>query len=522
MTAPVLGRIDAYLDYWGDLRPDAEFLIDGGPTFVGRRLTWAEARLEVDRVAAALVAAGMERGDRVAYLADSRLDYFIHFLAATSVGLIWQGLNPGYTRDELAYVVGDATPRVVFDGTTGGGGGGDDLRSLAAEIDGVERSVSVGGADWTAFLDAGQSVDAAALAGRRSAVDPLDPAFIVYTSGSTGSPKGALLTHRGVCYCGVTGSTARGAGEGKIICNLPINHVGSVSDICCRKMVGGGPIVFQERFDAGAMLALIQAEQVRVWGGVPTIFHLCVEHPDFGTTDLSCVEQIAWGGAAMPAPVLEKLLDATGAVRCTTGYGMTETTGGVMCTRRDADLDVLTTTVGAPIDGHEYRIVAADGRESAVGESGEILVRGDWTMAGYWNRPDATADTIDADGWLHTGDLAVMRPDGNVTIVGRLSEMFKSGGYNVYPREIELCLEDHPAVQMAAVVAVADQVFDEVGHAFVVTSDETGVEDLRAHCIGRLARYKVPKAFHLLEELPMLAVGKIDKKALRAEALDPA
>jgi len=153
-----------------------------------------------------------------------------------------------------------------------------------------------------------------------------------------------------------------------------------------------------------------------------------------------------------------------------------------------------------------------------VGESGEVQVRGDWIMAGYWNRPEATAEAIDAEGWLHTGDLVVMRPDGCLSIVGRMSEMFKTGGYNAYPREIEMCLEEHPAVRIAAVVGVPDPVFDEVGHAFVVAEPGTDADAIRDHCRERLANYKVPKVVHLRDVLPMLAVGKIDKKSLKAEA----
>ena len=515
-VAPVLDRIDAYLDHWAAIRPDSEFLIDGGPSITGRRLTWAQTRVEVDRVAAALVAAGLDRGDRVAYLSDSRLDFFVHFLAATSVGLIWQGLNPKYTWSEVAYVVSDAGPRMVFDGVPGGSGGLADR--LVAEINGVEQSVAVDTDDWNGFLEAGTAIDADALADRRAEVETMDPGFIVYTSGSTGRPKGALLTHRGVCWCGVTGSTARGGSEEKIICNLPVNHVGSVSDICCRKMVAGGAIVFQERFDPALMLATIADERIGVWGGVPTMFQLCTVHPDFAGADLSSVRQLAWGGAAMPAPVLERLLEATDVDRCTTGYGMSETTGGVFCTPPDADLDVILNTVGVPIPGHEFRIMADEDRVAEMDESGELQVRGDWIMAGYWNCPEATAEAIDVEGWLHTGDLVVMRPDGCLSIVGRLSEMFKTGGYNAYPREIEMCLEDHPAVRIAAVVGVPDPVFDEVGHAFVVAEPGTDADDLRNHCRERLANYKVPKVVHLRDALPMLAIGKIDKKGLRAEA----
>ena len=515
-VAPVLDRIDAYLDHWAAIQPDSEFLIDGGPSITGRRLTWAQTRVAVDSVAAALMAAGMERGDRVAYLSDSRLDFFVHFLAATSIGLIWQGLNPKYTWSEVSYVVADAGPRIVFDGVPGGSDGLADR--LVAEIDGVERCIAVDTAEWIDFEGAGTVIHADALAERRAEVQPMDPGFIVYTSGSTGRPKGALLTHRGVCWCGVTGSTARGAGDEKILCNLPVNHVGSVSDICCRKMVAGGAIVFQERFDPALDLATIAEERIGVWGGVPTMFQLCTAHPDFAEADLSSVRQLAWGGAAMPAPVLERLLAATDVERCTTGYGMSETTGGVFCTPPGADMDMILNTVGVPIPGHEFRIMAADDRMAEPGESGEIQVRGDWIMAGYWNRPEATAEAIDAEGWLHTGDLVVMRPDGCLRIVGRMSEMFKTGGYNAYPREIEICLEDHPAVRIAAVVGVRDPVFDEVGHAFVVAEPGTDPAALRDHCREQLANYKVPKMVHLRDALPMLAVGKIDKKSLKAEA----
>ncbi len=515
-VAPVLDRIDTYLDHWAAIRPDAEFLIDGGPAITGRRLTWTQTRVVVDSVATALMAAGMERGDRVAYRSDPRLDFFVHFLAATSIGLIWQGLNPKYTWSEVSYVVADAGPRIVFDGVPGGSDGLGDR--LVAEIEGVERCIHVDTTGWHEFLEAGAGIDAEALADRRAQVQPMDPGFIVYTSGSTGQPKGALLTHRGVCWCGVTGSTARGAGDEKIICNLPVNHVGSVSDICCRKMVAGGAIVFQERFDPALVLATIAEEQIGVWGGVPTMFQLCTAHSDFADADLSSVRQLAWGGAAMPAPVLERLLEATDVERCTTGYGMSETTGGVFCTPPGADLEVTLNTVGVPIPGHEFRIMAAGDRLAEVGESGEVQVRGDWIMAGYWNRPEATAEAIDAEGWLHTGDLVVMRPDGCLSIVGRMSEMFKTGGYNAYPREIEICLEEHPAVRIAAVVGIPDPVFDEVGHAFVVAEPGTDADVLRDHCRERLANYKVPKVVHLRDVLPMLAVGKIDKKSLKAEA----
>ncbi len=512
--APILERIDAYVDHWAARTPDAEFLIDGGPTFTGRRLTWADTRAQVDRVAAALIAAGVAPGERVAYLADSRLNFFVHFLATSSIGAIWQGLNPKYTDEELDYVVGDAAPRLVFDGS-----GGQRSEALTAAAS-VERVIDVDGEGWPALLAAGDTIDPAHLADRRTAVDRLDPAFIVYTSGSTGRPKGALLTHHGYAHCGVHAIAARRLYHKRMICNLPINHVGSVSDICGRTMIGGGTLVMQERFDPELMMATIEAEQVQVWGGVPTIFQLCLAHPTFADRDLTCVDQIAWGGAGMPVPVLEALFAATGALRGTVGYGMTEMTGGISCTAPESTIEQLTTTAGVPMDGFDWRIVDGDGTECPTGEAGEIQVRGDWMMTGYWNRPDADTEAFTDDGWFKTSDLGLLRHDGHLQLVGRLSDMFKSGGYNTYPREIELCLEDHPSVSIAAVVGVPDPVFDEVGHAFVVAPGATA-GDLIAHCRERLANYKVPKVVHLRDALPMLAVGKIDKRALKADTDSP-
>ena len=514
-VAPVLDRIDSYLDHWAAIQPDSEFLIDGGPAITGRRLTWAQTRVAVDSVARALMAAGLERGDRVAYLSDPRLDFFVHFLAATSIGLIWQGLNPKYTWSEVSYVVADAGPRIVFDGVPGGSDGLSDR--LVAEIDGMERCIPVDAAGWDDFLEAGRAIHADALVERRAGVQPMDPGFIVYTSGSTGRPKGALLTHRGVCWCGVTGSTARGAGAEKIICNLPVNHVGSVSDICCRKMVAGGAIVFQERFDPALLLATIAKERIGVWGGVPTMFQLCTAHPDFAEADLSSIRQLAWGGAAMPAPVLERLLAATDVDRCTTGYGMSETTGGVFCTPPGADMDVILNTVGVPIPGHEFRIMAEADRLAEVGESGEVQVRGDWIMAGYWNRPEATAEAIDAEGWLHTGDIAIIDEHQHVTIVDRLKELIKYKAFQVPPAELESLIITHPAVHDVAVIGVPDDEAGEIPKAFIVTAPGAtlGLAELQEFIAGHLAPYKQVRQLQVVDEIPKSASGKILRRELR-------
>jgi acyl-CoA synthetase (AMP-forming)/AMP-acid ligase II len=291
-----------------------------------------------------------------------------------------------------------------------------------------------------------------------------------------------------------------------------------VGDITIDTLVPGGTIIFQEQFDPDAMLSAIEPERITLFGHVPTVLQLLVNHPRFDLVDWSSVELIIWEGAAAPAELIRRLQ-----AKCpnlANAYGMTETVGSVTFTFDTTDLDVLANSIGWPVP--EYGVRVADETHQPVppGATGEIQVNGDFVTLGYWNRPDATPDLFTPDGWLRTGDLAVLRPDGAYRLIGRLKEMFKSGGYNVYPREIELVLERHPDVAMAAVVGVPDPLYQEVGHAFVMVHPgrQPTPEALEAHCRAELANYKVPKRFVVAAELPMLPIGKIDKRKLVARS----
>jgi acyl-CoA synthetase (AMP-forming)/AMP-acid ligase II len=516
-TPPVLDLITDHLDRQAEQRPDQDFLV-----LDEKRLTYAETKELVDRAARALLAAGVGKGDRVAMLSAPRPEFFVHFLAVTSIGAIWVGLNPKYTATELDHVVGDADPSMLFGFAEVTGE--DELEKLRGLVDAhpaVGRLVlfddpsPVDAIGWETFLLGADDIPYSALDARRAEIDPTDPAYLVYTSGSTGRPKGALLTHRGSNLCNVIAVDRKGLSDRKIICNLPINHIGAIGDICGRTMTGGGTIHFQERFSPLEMMRLIESERLNTIGGVPTMLQMCVGQPAFASIDLTSIDIIAWGGAAMPADLLQTLIDKTGSTRCTMGYGMTETTGGVTYSGLTDPIDLLCTTVGTPDDRQPLRIWHPDGREAVVGEPGEIQVFGDYTMAGYWRNPEATEEAFTGDGWLRTGDLAIRRDDGYIQIVGRTSEMYKSGGYNVYPREVELALEEHPSVAMAAVISIPDPTFQEVGIAYVMGAD-IDADDLREFARGRLANYKVPKQIVVLDELPMLPIGKVDKKALAA------
>jgi acyl-CoA synthetase (AMP-forming)/AMP-acid ligase II len=295
--------------------------------------------------------------------------------------------------------------------------------------------------------------------------------------------------------------------------------VACVADTCSTTLVKGGTIVFQERFDPEATIAAVAAERANVWGGIPTMLQLEMGLPNFEGYDLSSVEMVLWAGAALPRETIIRLQRM--GPRLMTAYGMTETSAHVTYSDDDADLDALAETVGRPDPRVACRIVDQDGNECAPGVDGELQFHGDYLMLGYYERPEATAESFTGDGWFHTGDVGHWREDGNIVLVGRMSEMFKSGGYNVYPREVELALEEHEGVAMAAVISVPDKIYQEVGHAYVLREPgaDVSADELSAHCRERLANYKVPKKISVQDTLPMLPVGKIDKKALKAEVL---
>ena len=514
--APVLTRITDYVHKYSEMSPGREAVIFGD-----QRITWSQLEERVDACAKALLAAGIRKGDRVAMLSTSRPEYWVVFLATVGIGAIWTGLNPRYRLDEYRYLVGDSTPKLIIALTDFEKRSfSDDLLALREEVPSVEKLVVFGGTlpgadSLEAFLESGKNVSDEDYQAAQDAVEKLDPALIVYTSGSTGRPKGAMLSHYGLAFGSLVQTDHFGVEHQKVVVNFPIDHVACVADSCCTTLVRGGTIVFQERFDPAATLAAIEAERATVWGGVPTMLQLALGLPDYEGYDLSSLEAILWGGAAMPRDAVVRL-ERQGA-RMMSMYGMTETSAHVTYTDPGADADVLSETVGKPDARFPCRIADSDGNECGVGEEGELQFKGEYLMLGYYNRPEATAESFTAEGWLHTGDLGYWREDGNIVITGRMSEMFKSGGYNVYPREIELTLEEHEGVAMAAVIAIPDDLYQEVGQAWVLRAPGAEVEEseLTAHCRTRLANYKVPKKIRIRDELPMLPVGKIDKKALK-------
>jgi acyl-CoA synthetase (AMP-forming)/AMP-acid ligase II len=519
---PRFRNIGDYVAHHALVSPDAEALVLGN-----QRLTFAEFKARVDALSRWLIAAGVKEGDRVATLQTPCPDYLIAFCAAASIGAIWMGLNPKYRVAELDYVVRDAQPVVLLTRVQiAERSYVEDIAHLRQVCPAISRVVTfedlrVDGLECLQdVLAEGLSVTDRALAHRRASVGGRMACLLVYTSGSTGAPKGAILHHEGIIDFALQQNLLWPVHPYRSLNFLPINHVGCSVDLAIPCVVAGGAMIFMEQFEPGASLDLIEQEQVTFLASVPSVYALQIAHPSFGHRDFSAVQLIVWEGAAISSEVLDRLAGIC--PRLATNYGMTETTSAITVEAGSNDRDMLLNSVGSVFPDVEVRLVAPDGGQVPDGDAGEVQVRSHYCFLGYWGKPEATRDAFTDDGFFRTGDLATRRPDGRYRIVGRLKEMFKSGGYNVYPREIESVLESHPAVSLSAVVPVPDPLWQEVGVAFVIPKPGSSVaaDTLIAWCRERLANYKVPKHCVVEPELPLLPIGKIDKVALRKRAAE--
>jgi acyl-CoA synthetase (AMP-forming)/AMP-acid ligase II len=513
---PELRLISDYAAWYARETPDAVAAV-----LEGEVITYAELSARVDRLACALIAAGLRPGDRLAMLSPPNPDFLIVFLATATVGAIWVGLNPKYRLPELLAIVEDCNPNIIvgrrfFDGR--------DYRDELEALSGSTRRLIYCDASPSLadLLREGDAVSEAALRERWGEVRPRDPCLIIYTSGSTGKPKGALLHHQGLILPALDEARRIDRTGLNVVNHLPINHIGCIGDITALAYVLGGKIAFLERFEVSRLLQLLAAERISLWQSVPSVFEMARQHPAWSSTDLSALKTIFWGGAAMA----EATLAALGAVcpRVATNYGSTESCGpvtatGIMTIRSEADIADALASVGYQTALYDCRLRDDNGQEIVEpGIEGELEIRGEPIFLGYWERPEATEQAFTPDGWYRTGDLFERLDDGRLRISGRRSEMFKSGGYNVYPREIEQLLEAQPGVHEAAVVGVSHPFWGEVGIAYVAAEPDVQPATLLQACRAALANYKIPKHIEMMTELPRLPIGKVDKVHLRSLA----
>jgi acyl-CoA synthetase (AMP-forming)/AMP-acid ligase II len=515
-----------YVEKWAGVRPDAEALVFGA-----ERLTWRGFKDSMDSIARAYLEIGIAKGDRIALLSMARNEFLTTYMAAGKVGAVWLGLSPKLTLEELRYQINDCRPSLLI--TLREYMGNDlsgTIASLMKEFSCLKKVLVIGepvkGAEsFQAFMEKPRGNLNAALEKRASEIRESDDALLLYTSGSTGKPKGVVHTHRSIVEnIRVEVGKFYFDEKSRVILHFPINHVAADVEIGFGAIMAGGCIVCMDKFDPVETLGAIEKEKITHVGQVPVMFLLEFRQPEFWKCDFSSVRAFIWAGAAAPKimiDLLAPLCEKTGAMLIT-GYGSTEVCGFVTYTEKTDDTETLLKTAGTIAPPFELRIVDKRRRELPDGEIGEIAVRGPFLMKGYYNRPEETAKVIDAGGWYYTSDLAFRDPRGYIRITGRTSEMFKTGGENVYPREVEEVIESHAAVLFAAVIGVPDEIYQEVGWAFVMPKPGQTVteDDLSGLCKTALANFKVPKKFYIRPMLPLLASGKVNKMALKDEIKD--
>jgi len=511
-----------------------------------RRLTFADLHRASFAGAAVLVGYGVAPGDRVALWGANSIDWVVADLAVLCAGGVVVPVNHRYRPAEAADIVSRADCRLVLADGPADGPAGRDLADEALSLDGgfVAGRRVVAFADWAAEVAAEV---AATVPAKDAATDPqvearlgdLTPgqvSHIQFTSGTTGRPKGAMLTHGAMTLTTATWVDVVGLrlGDGYPVV-APFSHIGGHKTAIVAGLTSGATLRPMPALDVDALVDLVGRGAVSFLQGPPALFHTLLAEVVRRGTDTSAVRSVVTGAAVVPPELVRRLYDVLGLEAVITSYGITEATGVCTMTRPDDPVAVVAGTCGRPIDGVDLRICGPDGRDQPAGEPGEVLVRGPNVMAGYLDDPAATAEVIDGDGWLHTGDVGTVGPDGNLRILDRLKDMVVVGGLNVYPAEVERVLADHPAVDQAAVIGVPDDRMGEVPLAFVVpaatpagagqaTVGVAGVDvaGLEAHCREQLAGFKVPRRYRVVDRLPMNPAGKVDKPALRAQAAESA
>ena len=506
MTTPT--TFTAILADWEARQPDAVAI-----TFAGTHRTWAELAQRVRRLAAALRAAGLQPGDRVAVLDLNHPSCLELTLACAQVGTANAVVNFRLAPPEIAYVINDAKARLLFVGPEFAGA----VEKLRGHLPAVERVIRVGGADdeYEAWL-AAHAPDAGVYPAAA------DDCFVqLYTSGTTGFPKGAMLTHRSMMAHSRNASEGQSFGpDARVQIAMPLFHVGGTSYALIA--ISEGAHLFMMRMpDPAAALAMLEAEKITHTFYVPALMAAMTQVPGAADRDYSALKSLSYGASPMPLPVMRASLKLFPGVMQQV-YGMTEQSGMVTvlgpADHADPALAHRLVSAGKPISGVEIEIRdPAIGKPVATGEAGEICVRSEQLMGGYWGKPEATAAAMTPDGWLRSGDGGHMDADGYLYVTDRIKDMIISGGENIYPAEIERVLAEHPSLQDVAVIGVPDERWGEVPKAVVVAAPgaSVDVEQVLAWCRERLAAFKCPKTIDVVAELPRNPTGKILKKDLR-------
>jgi fatty-acyl-CoA synthase len=495
----------------------------------GIRWTYTEFAERVGQLARGLLGLGLEPGDRVGLWSPNYAEWTLLQFATADIGVILVNINPAYRTHELAYALKQSGCRILFAAPSFKTSDYMDMvEQVQPEVPGLERAVFFWEDDWDELVAGTGGVSDEALAERRAGLSPDDPINIQYTSGTTGFPKGATLTHRNILNNGYFTAELQRLAPGDRLCiPVPFYHCfGMVMGNLGCVTHGATMVIPSDSFEPRHVLETVEAERCTALYGVPTMFIAELAHPDFDSFDLSSLRTGVMAGSPCPVEVMKQCVDRMHMEDVTICYGMTETSPVSTQTLPDDSLHHRTATVGRAHPHVQIRIAdPATGATLPRGETGEFCTRGYSVMQGYWNDPDRTAEAIDTDGWMHTGDLAVMAEDGYVNIVGRIKDLVIRGGENVYPREVEEFLYTHPDIEDVQVIGVPDERYGEELMAWIkvrpgVSDTALDAHAVRAFCEGKIAHFKIPRYVKIVDEFPMTVTGKVQKFKMREQAVD--
>ena len=488
------------------------------------RYTYADFNRAVDGLAGSLLANGLQIGDRVGMWSPNYAEWTLVQFATARIGVVLVNVNPAYRTSELSYALNQsgcrwliAAPRFKTSDYEAM------VAQVAPEVPTLERSIFLWSDEWEALLAPQNAVSLDDVRTRSALLRPEDPINIQYTSGTTGFPKGATLTHRNILNNGYFVGARQGfTPQDRVCIPVPFYHCfGMVMGNLGAVTHGAAMVIPSDAFDPKAVLEAVQHERCTALYGVPTMFIAVLGQPDFSSYDLNTLRTGVMAGSPCPVEVMKQAVDQMHMEEVTICYGMTETSPVSTQTESGDSLHHRTATVGRVHPHVEIKVVDPNtGDTLPTGGVGEFCTRGYSVMDGYWNDPVRTAEAIDIDGFMHTGDLATMDDDGYVNIVGRIKDMVIRGGENVYPREVEEFLYTHPDIVDVQVVGVPDQRYGEELMAWIQLREGATLEeaDVRAYCQGRIAHYKVPRYLKFVAEFPMTVTGKVQKFVMREQA----
>ncbi|MET0756773.1 MAG: AMP-binding protein [Mycobacterium sp.] len=504
--------------------PDAEALVD---VATNRRWTYGELNAEVDLIARGLMALGVDRGERVGVWAPNCAEWTMVQYATAKIGAILVNINPAYRTHELAYVLNQSGVRTLISATAFKTSDYVDMvEEVRPESPELRDVVFVGTDDWAGLRDRAVLVSPDELRARQATLANTDPINIQYTSGTTGFPKGATLSHRNILNNGFFVTELINFGPSDWLCiPVPFYHCfGMVMGNLGCTTHGATMVIPAPGFDPGLTLAAIESERCTGVYGVPTMFISMLGHPDFASRDLSSLRTGIMAGAVCPVEVMKRCVSEMNMTEVAIAYGMTETSPASCQTLIDDDVERRTASIGRAHPHVEIKIVDPEtGTTVERGQPGEFCTRGYSVMLGYWRDDEKTREAIDADEWIHTGDLAIMRPDGYCNVVGRIKDMVIRGGENIYPREIEEFLYTHPDIEDAQIIGVPDERYGEEICAWIRMKSgrrPLDVDAVRAFASDKLAHHKIPRYVRIVDEFPMTVTGKVRKVDMRGESIE--